>query len=335
MSNRSNVIRMVSTQGMSREQWLAVRQGGIGSSDAAGAVGLSPYKSPLELWLEKTGRKPADDLSQSEAVFWGSTLETIIANVYASRTGNKVRRVNAVLQHPDHSFMLANLDRAVGSEGVLEVKTAGGHSAKFWEDGVPEHYQVQVIHQLAVTGKAWADVAVLIGGQDFRIYRIERDEAQIADLIARESAFWNQVESDIQPAVDGSESSGSALAFLYPRDSGIELDCTESVELNALFTQLLQVRVDLGELERSESLLRQQLQVAMGEATAAGFVGGRISWKCAKDSSRFDMPRFQSDHPDLVTQYQQISPGSRRFLIQVDKPKRSSSSVSVHPAKAA
>jgi len=217
--------------------------------------------------------------------------------------------------------MLANLDRAVGADGVLEVKTAGGHSAQFWEDGVPEHYQCQVIHQLAVTGKAWADVAVLIGGQDFRIYRIERDEAQIADLIERESAFWKMVESDTQPAVDGSESSGSALAFMYPRDSGLEIDCTESVELTGMFHRLLQVRSELGSLEQSESLLRQQLQSAMGEATAARFAGGRISWKCAKDSSRFDMSRFQAEHPDLLAQYQQVSPGSRRFLVQIDKPK--------------
>jgi len=321
MSSRSNVVRLVSTQGMSREQWLAVRRGGIGSSDAAAAVGLSPYKSPLELWLEKTGRKEAPDLSKSEAVFWGTTLEAIVANVYASRTGNKVRRVNAVLQHPDHPFMLANLDRAVGADGVLEVKTAGGHSAQFWEDGVPEHYQVQVIHQLAVTGKAWADVAVLIGGQDFRIYRIERDETQIADLIERETAFWRMVESGEQPEVDGSESSGSALTYLYPRDSGLELDCTESADLNAKFGQLLQVRADQSRLEQTESLLRQQLQVSLGEATSARFAGGRISWKCAKDSSRFDLARLQAEHPELAAAYQQLVPGSRRFLVQVDKPK--------------
>ena len=127
--SKSNVVRLVSTQGMSREQWLAVRRGGIGSSDAAVAVGLSPYTSPLALWLQKTARKPDEDLSRCDAVFWGSTLEAIIANVYASRTGNKVRRVNAVLQHADYPFMLANLDRAVGNDGVLEVKTAGGHSA--------------------------------------------------------------------------------------------------------------------------------------------------------------------------------------------------------------
>ena len=157
---QSNAIRLVSTRNLSREDWLQIRNRGLGSSDAAAAIGLSPYKSPMELWLEKTGRKTPEDLSQSEPVFWGTTLEPILAKVYSERTENKVRRVNAVLQHPEHAFMLANLDRAIGSDGVLEIKTAGHHSAPFWEDGVPEAYQCQVLHQLAVTGKGWADVAV-------------------------------------------------------------------------------------------------------------------------------------------------------------------------------
>lgn len=322
--SKGNAIRLVSTKDLSREQWLAVRNGGIGSSDAAAAVGLSPYKSPLELWLEKTNRKPADDLSQSEAVFWGSTLEAIIANVYAARTGNKVRRVNAVLQHPDHPYMLANLDRAVGADGILEVKTAGGHSAPFWAEGVPEHYQCQVLHQLAVTGKAWADVAVLIGGQDFRIYRIERDEAQIADLIEREAIFWQQVEADIQPVVDGSESSGRALSWLYPRDSGTTLDCADNVILNARFDELVQLRRDRETLEQAESLLRQQIQSDMGEATTAIFAGGKVSWKRSKDSSSVDLKRLLAEHPALATQYAQTVPGSRRFLIQIDTARRAS-----------
>ena len=110
---RENAIRLVSTKNLSREEWLAVRGQGIGSSDAACAVGISPYKSPLELWLEKTERQAAPDLASNDAVFWGTTLEHIIANVYAHRTGTKVRRLNAVLQHPEHPFMLANLDRVV------------------------------------------------------------------------------------------------------------------------------------------------------------------------------------------------------------------------------
>ena len=106
-------IRLASTVGLSREEWLDIRQQGIGSSDAAVAVGLSPYKSALSLWLEKTGRKQPEDLSAKEAVLWGTVLEPVLASVYAERTGRKVRRVNAVLQHPEYPYLLANLDREV------------------------------------------------------------------------------------------------------------------------------------------------------------------------------------------------------------------------------
>ncbi|MBS4706288.1 YqaJ viral recombinase family protein, partial [Aeromonas veronii] len=93
---------------------------------------------------------------------------------------------------------------------------ASYHSAPQWEEGVPVAYQCQVLHQLAVTGHAWAEVAVLIGGQDFRIYRIDRDEEKIRDLTEREVQFWHQVTSGLQPEPDGSEDAGSALAWLFP-----------------------------------------------------------------------------------------------------------------------
>lgn len=316
---RSNAVRLVSTKNLSREAWLKVRDGGIGASDAAAAIGLSPYKSPLALWLEKTGRKAPDDLSQSDAVFWGSTLEPILAKVYAERTGNKVRRVNAVLQHPQHPFMLANLDRAVGSEGVLEIKTAGLHSAPFWEEGVPEGYQCQVLHQLAVTGKTWADVAVLIGGQDFRIYRIERDDEKVSVLIEREAQFWQKVIADIAPDPDGSESSGNALAWMYPRDTGETLDCTQSTTLNTLFAELLTFKRQRTQLEFLEATHRQSIQAAMGNASVAVFFGGRVTWKKARDSTATDVKRLLEEHPGLVPAYEMVIPGSRRFLMQIDK----------------
>lgn len=149
-------IRLVDTKGLDRDDWLEVRKQGIGSSDASAAVGLNPYKSQLELWLEKTGRltRPetsADD-EDSSPMYWGTVLEEIVAKHYQKRTGHKVRRVNAVLQHPDYAFMLANLDREIiGSSEVqvLECKTAGAYGAKLWQDGVPEYVQLQVQHQLA------------------------------------------------------------------------------------------------------------------------------------------------------------------------------------------
>lgn len=315
-----NAVRLVSTKDMSREKWLEVRNGGIGSSDAAAAVGLSPYKSPMELWLEKTGRKQPEDLSEKEAVFWGTTLEPILAAVYQQRTGHKVRRVNAVLQHPTQPFLLANLDRSVGYDGILEIKTASYHSAPLWEETVPEAYQCQVLHQLAVTGKQWADVAVLIGGQDFRIYRIERDEEKIFDLVDQETGFWQCVMDDVPPDVDGSESSGRALNWMYPQDSGETIDCTDSDQLNRLFCDLLDMKRRREQLEFLESTHKQTIQAAMGNATTALFVGGKVSWKKPKDSQGIDLKRLLNDQPALAAQYAITTPGTRRFLMQVEKP---------------
>jgi len=170
-------LRLISTKELPREDWLAVRKQGIGSSDAAAAVGLNPYKSQLELWLEKTGRDTGlpktDPDDEDSPMYWGNVLEPIVAWHYSKRTKNKVRRINAVLQHPDPElpWMLANIDREViGADDVqiLECKTAGINGARLWKEGVPEYVQLQVMHQLAVTGKQAADVAVCSEGSIWR-----------------------------------------------------------------------------------------------------------------------------------------------------------------------
>lgn len=320
-------LRLASTTELTREQWLDIRQLGIGSSDAAVAVGLSPYKCPLALWLEKTARKAPEDISQKEAVLWGVELEPVLAQVYTKRTGYKVRRVNAVLQHPEHTFMLANLDREVvghpDGPGILEIKTASYHSAPQWEEGVPVAYQCQVLHQLAVTGHAWAEVAVLIGGQDFRIYRIERDEEKIGDLIRREAHFWQQVRQDWQPEPDGSSDAAAALGWLFPRDDGQTVDLSDSPEFNQLFGQLLQLREQKEVVEQQESLIKQRLQASLGEATAGLFANGKITRKRSKDRLAPDLERLGQDHPDLLSHYVKPVPGSRRVTIQATHTGRS------------
>lgn len=317
-------LRLVETKALPREEWLAVRQHGIGSSDAAAAVGLNPYKSPLELWLEKTGRgdrlPPVDANDEESPLYWGTILEPIVAAHYTRRTGRRVRRINAVLQHPapELAWMLANIDREVTGAPevqILECKTAGIHGARLWKEGVPEYVQLQVLHQLAVTGKQAADVAVLIGGQHLEIHRIERDERLIARLIELERQFWHYVTSDTPPPADGSESAERALRCLYPEDKGQSLDFRDDRNLSATFADLLAVRQAIAEHEKLEAQLKQTLQQAMGEATRADFETGSVSWKKAKDSVRLDTARLLADHPQFATDYALSTPGSRRFLV--------------------
>ncbi len=317
-------LRLVSTRDMPRDEWLNIRKRGIGSSDAATAVGLNPYKSQLELWLEKTGRDGGlakiDPHDESSPTYWGNILEPIVASHYSQRTGHRVRRLNAVLQHPDPQldWMLANIDREViGAEDVqiLECKTAGINGARLWKEGVPEYVQLQVMHQLAVTGKQAADVAVLLGGQQLEIHRIERDERLIARLIELEQRFWQYVVNDTPPPADGSESADQALRCLYPQDNGQQLDFSDDPLLSGTFEQLQQVREQLNALQQQESQCKQQLQQAMGDASLARFTSGSISWKKSKDSSSLDLKQLLQDHPELQAPYSISKPGSRRFLI--------------------
>ena len=316
---KNAALRLVDTRTLDRQQWLSVRQGGIGSSDAAAAVGLCPYKSQLELWMEKTGRTRAEDAppGMDDPRYWGTLLEPYVAVAYSQQTGRKVRKVNAVLQHPTFPYMLANIDReVVGSSEVqiLECKTAGEWGSKRWQDGVPEYIQLQVQHQLAVTNQQAADVAVLLCGQRLEIHRIERDEEVIARLMVLEARFWQYVTTDTEPPADGSESSGQALRQLYP-GGGNTLDFCEDRELSDTFAELVALKDELDIRGKDAERLKQTLQQAMGDAARAVFATGEVTYKRAQDGTSFDTKRLAQDHPDLVARYRVPKPGARRFLI--------------------
>jgi len=315
-------LRLVKTNDLNRDEWLTVRKQGIGSSDAASAVGLNPYKSQLELWMEKTGRDAnlpkVDPKDQSSPMYWGNLLESIVAAHYTMRSGHKVRRINAVLQHPKEPWMLANIDREVtGAPDVqiLECKTAGFHGSFLWRDGVPEYIQLQVMHQLSVTGKQCADVAVLICGQDLQIHRIQRDEAMITKLIELERAFWHYVETDTPPPADGSDSADLALRCLYPQDSGQTLDLSDDLEMSAVFSDLLAIRQVLTDKGLLEAQAKQRIQQRMGDATKVLFQTGDVTWKRSKDGSGLDTASLLKDQPQLLQRYSLVKPGSRRFLV--------------------
>lgn len=320
-------LKLVKTNDLSRDEWLDVRKTGIGSSDAAAAVGLNPYQSQLELWMVKTGRGEAlpqiDPNDDSSPMFWGSLLESFVAAHYTKKSGNRIRKINAVLQHPEHAWMLANIDREVmGSAEVqiLECKTAGMNGARLWQDGVPEYVQLQVQHQLAVTGKAAADVAVLVCGNEYRCYRIVRDDALISSLIQLEAKFWEYVTTDTQPPADGSDSADLALRCLYPQDTGVVLDLSSDVDMCGVFADLNAVRSVLANNSQTEALLKQKIQQRMGDASKAVFETGVVSWKRSKDGVALDTDKLLTDQPELLQRYGLVKPGSRRFLVQEGKP---------------
>ena len=323
--------RLVNTKDLSREDWLQVRKQGIGSSDAAAACGIHPYLSMLELWMIKTGRMSSNiDTSGNNGIegyaplYWGNTLEPMVAKYYQEHTGNKVRRINAVLQHPDldKAFMLANLDYAItGNDEVqiLECKTAGEHGAKLWKHGVPLYVTCQVQHQLAVTGKQAAHICVLLCGHEAKIYKVERDEHLIASITEHERLFWQYVEMDTPPTPDHSESAARALKQLYPTAKpSSKIDLRNDNGANKLFEQLLNYRASMEDIEQRHDQVKHQLQTLIKDNEVAIFDKGAISWKRTKDSVGLDSKAVIKAYPELLKQFSKTKQGSRRFVILND-----------------
>ncbi|RUP39034.1 MAG: YqaJ-like viral recombinase [Acinetobacter sp.] len=319
--------RLANTKQMNYQQWLEVRKQGIGSSDAATACGLNPYMSMLELWMIKTGRMQQnieDESAGYAPLYWGKQLEPLVAEYYSMHTNNKVRRVNAVLQHPDEDkhFMLANLDYAVvGNDEVqiLECKTVGEYGAKLWRDGVPLYVLCQVQHQLAVTGKQAAHICALICGHETKIFKVTRNETVIKYLINAERYFWECVEKDIPPDVDASESAAKALQLLYPAHVPLSTtDLSEDVVANQDFEQLLKQRHLIEQHQASFDQLKHQIQAKMQDAERATFKTGSVTWKKSKDSVGLDSKALLQQHPEFLQQFPQNKQGTRRFQIYAD-----------------
>jgi len=209
-----NLIRIPTTN-MSHEDWLKHRMESIGGSDAAGILGMNAYSSPYSVWADKTGRTaPKED---NEAMRLGRDLEDYVAKRFTEATGKKVRRENFILRNPDIPFAHANVDRLViGEDAGLECKTTSVLNLKKFKNGeFPENYYVQCVHYLAVTGaKRWY-LAVLVLGQGFYWFVIERDDAEIKALLQEEEAFWNLVTTDTPPFADGSKATTEALKEVY------------------------------------------------------------------------------------------------------------------------
>jgi putative phage-type endonuclease len=317
-----NAIALASTNKLSREEWLGYRKQGVGGSDVSAIAGLNRWKSPIEVWMEKTGQIESEELG--EAAYWGTTLEDIVAREYAKRSGQKVQKRNAILQHPKYKFMLANVDRMIVDKdrgrGILECKTTNEYKKGEWDDDkIPEEYAIQVHHYLAVTGLQFAKIAVLIGGNKFEIKDIERDEEIIDYLIKIESDFWQLVKSNVAPPMDGSDSAVELLKRLYPNSntSSIELKSDMAERLVADFLRFQEMEK---EVETQKNQAANMIKELMGENETAYTSGYKVGWKSLV-TKRFDANSFKVLHKDLYSQFINET-GSRRFTVtEIKKPK--------------
>lgn len=294
---------LVSTENLPYADWLEYRRQGIGGSDASVVCGINRYKSPVELWLDKTGQFPPQEAG--EAAYWGTQLEPFVRAEFTKRTGIEVNLANYILQSEEQPFMLANLDGncEVMDVGIcgFEAKTASAYKAGEWEDTIPDEYMLQVQHYMAVTGYAGFYIAVLIGGNTFKWKFVERDEELISMLIELETAFWNHVQDCTPPPLDGSDASAKFLADRFHDSipqSHITLPDT-AVDLLAQYDEACeQLEIVTEQKQRAENLLKEM----MGE-NEVGTAGERIvTWKSVSQE-RLDGKTMKAEHPKLCKKY--------------------------------
>ncbi|MGK9250857.1 YqaJ viral recombinase family protein [Paenibacillus humicus] len=305
------------TKGMERAEWLKLRKAGIGGSDAAAVAGMNPWKSPVGVYLEKTGQIVSPEAG--EAAYWGNQLEDVVAREFATRSGFKIQRSNKLYRHKDHPFMLGNVDRLItdGSKrrGILEVKTTNAWASADWEDGkIPDHYAIQLQHYMAVLGLDYGFFAVLIGGNRFEQRYVERDETVIKALIGIEREFWEEnVLKGVPPAVDGSGASTDLLNYMYPTsrpEHVIQLGAKDELLIQELRAAEAAAKAADLRLEAAKNAMKSEMQ----DAEAALFNGEKVvSWKSSSRTA-LDTKAVKAELPEIFEKYSRTS-SSRRFLI--------------------
>jgi putative phage-type endonuclease len=307
---------------LSYHEWLDIRRQGLGGSDVAAALGLSPWKSPLELCLEKIGEAPKTATEPNESMLWGKKMEIPIRDEFARRTGFPVKPLRSMLRHPCFPFMLANLDGLVDVPdkglGILEIKTASAFKASEWEDGrCPDHYMLQLQHYLSVTGLDYAIICVLIGGNQLKWTTVAADPELIENLITLESDFWRHVTNKVPPPVDGSSACAEMLTRLYPA-SNKATPLILPQEADNWIQEYLQAKNDADAAEERKRLAENRLKEVMGEHEKALSLGGsQVSWKNFQ-TNRIDSARLKAEEPVLYEKLCQVST-SRRLSVSVIK----------------
>lgn len=303
------------------------RPRGIGGSDAAAALGLNPYESPVGLWLRLTGREEPRD--ENEAMGWGKRLQPLLAQAVEEHGYSVMPAPTDSFVSADHPFMFGTLDGFAAEQrknsygvdginvttewserGVLELKTAGTYSAKHWDnDEIPLAYQAQCLHYMAVTGLSYAVVGCLIGGQRFVVRRMERDDRAIAILTERESEFWQYVQADTPPPPEWATAADLAKMFPDSTEAIVTLDDAPDL-VEQLRAARAAVEVAKAEQEKAEAAVKAR----MGEAGTATLHGGKVfTWR-TQTARRVDVKRLKDELPDVHGEYSYESP-SRVFRV--------------------
>jgi putative phage-type endonuclease len=238
---------------------------GIGASEISAVAGLNPYASPWDVWLRKTGQAP--DVESTGPIEWGHRLEPAIRQAYADKTGAALYVPGKSIFHPETPWARATPDGIVikGStwERLVQIKNVGTWVEKAWKDAPPAYVQLQEQWEMYVSRLDRADVAVLIGGNDFRIYTIHRDDKMIADLVTIAAEFWTRVQNLTPPPIDASDACREHFEKRLHR-AACELDA--DAELSAQIAEWQRLHAEHKRIANDIDRIKNVVRAAMADA---------------------------------------------------------------------
>ena len=309
---------------------IRLRPLGIGGTDIGAILGLSPYKTPLELWSELVSGDPAPNRDLLH-LRYGQHNESFIAKEYERASQMFTVEHHPTIFHKDHGFMFGHIDRfiqdtpdtpavvdgVITAQRLLECKTSSAFSKNDWgeagTDQVPPLYLVQCAWYLAITGCEAANLAVLIGNSDFRVYTVERDLELEGLIVNHARNFWHEHVIGLTPP---KPVNAQDAAILYPKEvTGHVVEADE--ELLKSIDQYQSVCAKTQTLSDECERLKLEILNYMGHAERLTHQGKTIAtWKCSKPSTRIDTKSLAKAHPEIAAAFSTKAIGSRRFLLK-------------------
>lgn len=299
--------------------WLEKRRKCITGTDISAIVGLNKYASPMTVFMDKIGL--SEPLVENEPMRWGKLLEPVIAARYAEENGVEIRQGEFLVK----DGILGGTPDYLTDCKLIEIKTAGHYSAKFWgepgTDQIPEAYLCQVQWYLNLTNMEKADIAVLIGGQDYRVYHAHRNQNLIDLLIDSANDFWNRhVVPEIPPPLDATDGANDYLKSFFPKSQGNIIKANEDVSVIAY--KLHQTKTQLAELETRKLDLENKIKFEIGTNDGIEDRTFRATWRSTKDSEKIDYAKLIESlktsniiDDTVIKEFTKTTAGYRRFVL--------------------
>lgn len=305
-------MKRVNTLKQSRKDWLLERAKSIGASDSSAVLGINPWKSNVELWLEKTNPESLLDQPDNLNMRLGRDMEPILRQLFTEETGLQVRQDNHTRYDDEYPFLSTNLDgRIVGDKVPLELKTTG-----MWDGMIPDNYFCQLQHQMMVTNSPYIYFAVLVlsnFGKQFIVEKYERNERFIADMRSKMVDFWmNYVVTGVAP----DPVSVKDARLLY-NETNQESVIEGSFDMITICEKIKDYNKDIKKIKAKADELRVSIMDTMKEDEIMTYKGSTLStWKKSKGKVKFDLNKFKKDHPDIYEEYSSHKDGNRMLIIK-------------------